>query len=86
MGRNRDDFTGSPAFLRVVQPKAIISTNAPFPQFESIPQDWKSYLQTNDIQLFDQLQTGAATITMDKKTLTLTPTLKTAAPLTLTRE
>lgn len=86
MGRNRDDFTSSPAFCRAVQPKAVISTNASFPHNESIPEAWKKRLNEEGIHLFDQLQTGAVTITMDADTLTLTPTLKTTSPLTLRRE
>ncbi|MFK7911756.1 MAG: ComEC/Rec2 family competence protein [Akkermansiaceae bacterium] len=86
MGRNRDDFTGSQRFLEAVHPRVIISTNAPFPNNETIPKVWKKLLKENGIQLLDQHQTGAVTITSDNDSLTLEPTLKAARSLTLTRE
>jgi beta-lactamase superfamily II metal-dependent hydrolase len=86
MGRNRDDFTGSYGFLTAVKPKAVISTNAAFPQMESIPETWKKLLRISQIDLFDQLHTGAVTISIDQNTLTLSPTLKGKSSLTLTRE
>ncbi len=84
MGRNRDDFTGSQSFLQAVQPRVIISTNAAFPRMESIPETWKKHLKYNNILLFDQNLTGAVTIAMDKRSMTLTPTLQGVRPLTLT--
>ena len=86
MGRNQDDFTSSPAFLKAVRPLAIVSTNTPFPHFESIPESWRNFLQTNNIQLLDQSQTGAVTITIDQQSLTLTPTLDNTHPVTLIRK
>ena len=85
MGRNRHDFTGSWAFLEAVQPKAIISTNAPFPRREVIPEDWRRHLEKSSIVLFDQLQSGAVTIEMNDGELTLTPMLLEVSPLTLNR-
>lgn len=86
MGRNRDDFTGSQVFLNAVRPRAVVSTNAAFPHNESIPAAWKRHLKANGIRLFDQLQTGAVTITVDADTLSLTPMLGDVPQATLTRE
>lgn len=86
MGRNRDDFTGSQSFLQAVQPNAIISTNATFPQMESIPKTWKKHLKLSNIDLFDQQLTGAVIITIDKGSLTLSTTLEGTPPLMITRE
>lgn len=85
MGRNRDDFSGSHQFLQAVSPKAIISSNCNFPLNERITDTWRNMLHKMQIHLLDQQQTGAVTIELHENSLTLTPTLPTAQPLTLHR-
>ena len=84
-GRNRDDFTGREDFYQAVAPKAIISSNCEFPQNERIPRRWLEMVKKMDITAFDQEQSGAVTITIKDNTLILTPMLKTAKQLVITR-
>ncbi|MBT8036279.1 MAG: ComEC/Rec2 family competence protein [Verrucomicrobiae bacterium] len=83
MGRNSDDFTGSQIFYQAVTPQAIITSNCPFPARERIPERWIHLTQKLGIHTFDQLQTGAVTLTLEHDQLTLTPTLDSTRPITL---
>ncbi len=83
MGRNSADFTGSQEFYEAVSPQAIISSNCRFPEREHIPARWKKLARKLKIITFDQLQSGAVTLTLEKGNLTLTPTLDTSRPVTL---
>ena len=83
MGRNNDDFTGSQEFYEAVSPQAIISSNFSFPEREHIPERWKNLTQKLKIITFDQLQSGAVTLTLENGNLVLTPTLDTSKPITL---
>lgn len=82
-GRNRDDFTGREGFYRAVSPRAIISSNARFPEGERIPGAWFAMTRSLGITTFDQQQTGAVTLTLDGDKLILTPTLDAVAPLVI---
>ncbi len=84
-GRNRDDFTGSYAFYKAVSPKAIISSNCHFPEYERIPQHWFATTQSLGIATFDQLKSGAVTLTIKDNSLVLTPTLKSSQALVIHR-
>ena len=85
MGRNRNDFTGSLEFYQSVKPKAIISTNADFPERERISESWLKNIRSVNAHVFDQQLYGAVTITLDTDSLTLTPTISSRQPLTLHR-
>jgi len=84
-GRNGGDFTGREDFYKAVAPKAIISSNCVFPENERIPRRWLEMVKKMGITAFDQEQSGAVTITIIDNTLILTPMLKTAKQLTITR-
>lgn len=83
MGRHRNDLCGQLPFIDAVKPRAIISSNAPFPHHERIPDQWKRQLQQRGITLIDQQQTGAVTLTLEDKQLVLKPTRPNNKPLRL---
>ncbi len=82
-GRNRDDFTGHEDFHRTVAPKAIISSNAAYPDNERIPQNWFTHTKSLGIIAVDQQQTGALTLSIEDGNLRITPTLKGAGLITI---
>jgi len=57
-----DDFSMLPDFLKVIQPRAIISSNPNFPATEQISPMLKQSCKDYDIQLWDQMETGAVSI------------------------
>lgn len=82
-GRNRDDFTGHEDFYRAVAPRAIISSNAAYPDNERIPQNWFARTRSLDIITIDQQQTGALTLTIENGNLRIAPTLEGAEVITI---
>lgn len=82
-GRNRTDFTGREAFYQAVSPQVIITSHAEFPENEQIPESWFELTSSLDIITIDQKQSGAITLTIHDNQLRLTPTLKSARPITL---
>ncbi|NWK55942.1 ComEC/Rec2 family competence protein [Verrucomicrobiaceae bacterium N1E253] len=85
MGRNANDYTGQLHFIDAVSPQAIISSHAPFPEAERIPNTWAASIRQRGIHLIDQQQSGAVTLTMEKDQLKLSPTLPDRPTLILTR-
>ena len=70
-GRHQSDYSGLPEFLSAVSPRAIISTNATFPEGEAIPDGWRSTVDATDAALFDQARTGAVEISITEDDLVL---------------
>jgi ComEC/Rec2-related protein len=61
-GQHSQEQSGSYEFLRIVDPLAVVSTNAAFPANEQIPEGWRREMQLRGIALFDQSETGAVDI------------------------
>jgi competence protein ComEC len=64
-GHHSRDLALSDAFLERVHPAAIIASNAAFPIAERLDPQQAAFWQASGIQVFDQAQTGAVTLTID---------------------
>jgi len=65
------DFSGLSEFIRAVRPRAVIATNAPFPEMEHITDAFRQDLAKREIALFDQSETGAVLMDVEDGKLTL---------------
>lgn len=84
-GRNAQDITGYDAFYRAVAPLAIITSHSDSPRHEHIPKHWYQSTNALGIQIIDQRQSGAVTLTLEDNSLLLTPMLLKHKPLRLKR-
>ncbi len=75
MGRHASDFCGDLAFLRAVDPRAIIASHASFPENETIPAAWASRVTGAGFLLLDQRATGAISVRMRPDGITCHTTL-----------
>ncbi len=62
MGRHSADFCGDLAFLRAVNPQAIVASAANFPENEKLPPTWRARIEAAGFLLLDQQRTGAVSI------------------------
>jgi beta-lactamase superfamily II metal-dependent hydrolase len=53
-------------FIAAVAPKAIIATNADFPEGERLPDEDVAFWESLGIAVFDLTKTGAITLTIDE--------------------
>ena len=70
-GQHSHEHSAGYGFLRIVDPIAIVSTNADFPATERIPDSWRREMQLRGIELFDQSESGAVDIRLGSRELTL---------------
>ncbi|MEP7078717.1 MAG: hypothetical protein ABI795_06770, partial [Chthoniobacterales bacterium] len=61
-GQHHTGVSGSAEFLERVQPTAIIASSVPFPQNETVRDEWETALTARHIKLFRQDRTGAVTL------------------------
>lgn len=64
-GRHRTDLSLGDAFLRAVNPQAVIASNHAYPPSEQLPVNLASYWKSRDIVVFDQAETGGVTVRID---------------------
>lgn len=64
-GRHQSDLSLCDAFVGKVHPAAIIASNAAFPSGERLAPQQVAFWRANGIQVLDQEQTGAVTLTID---------------------
>ncbi len=74
-GQHNKESSGSADFIRIVDPIAVVATNASFPASERIPEAWRRDLQRRNIVLFDQSECGAVTIQLGSRGLRMDATL-----------
>lgn len=74
-GQHRGDASASADFLHVVDPLAIVATNASFPAGEAITESWRRDIERRAIALFDQSQTGAVEIRLSERELRIDATV-----------
>ena len=61
-GQHHSGFSGSDAFLDIVQPQAIVATSRDFPENERIKSEWVERVVAHGIKLLRQDETGAVRI------------------------
>jgi competence protein ComEC len=61
-GQHHSGFSGSDAFLALVQPQAIVATSRDFPENERVKSEWVESVGARGIKLFRQDETGAVQI------------------------
>ena len=61
-GRHSTSPSGLESFLDKVDPKIVIATNAGFPVFEQIPDEWIEELKKRDIDFFDLTTEGTVSV------------------------
>ncbi len=71
-GRHARDYSGLPEFLNAVRPGAVVFTSHPFPEGESVPEDWIDLLRRKGIPFFDLSATGAAILRITPEATTAT--------------
>jgi len=64
-GRNRTDITLCDRFINAVEPRAIIASNRSYPESERLPPAAAAYWRSRGIHVFDQLESGGVTLTVD---------------------
>ena len=70
-GRHSMDNMGHDAFIRAVNPKAIIATEKSYPESEQIPKSWQKWLESEGVAFFSQKEHGAVFVNPRKNTLTI---------------
>jgi ComEC/Rec2-related protein len=65
-GRHQSDLSLSDAFLERVNPAVIVASNEAFPPEERLNPKQVAFWQASGIQVLDQEQTGAVTLSIDK--------------------
>lgn len=61
-GQHHSGFSGSDAFLALVQPRVIVATSRDFPENERVKSEWAEKVCARGIKLFRQDETGAVQI------------------------
>ena len=74
-GQHSHEHSGGYGFLRIVDPLAIVATNADFPVNEQILEGWRREMQLRGIVLFDQSETGAVDIQLGSRELRIEATV-----------
>ncbi len=73
----RGQHSGTPSgleeFVGKVNPRAIISTNASYPDFEKLSDDWIQMVANHGIRLFDLEKCGTVTAAFSKEEMTIIP-------------
>jgi competence protein ComEC len=85
MGRHAADQTGTLAFLRAVDPRAIVASEAVFPGAERIPDWWTRMVREEGVTLWNQGSTGAVALQAGEGTLELRSFLEKDRVLVLRR-
>lgn len=75
MGWNQHDFTGSEGFYRAVSPAVIVTSSSLFQNNSHVSEHWGRLTEKLGIEVIDQHDTGALTLTISDDKLCLTPTL-----------
>jgi len=65
------DYSALGEFLLAVKPQVIVTTHDTFPPNEAIRDSWRDFLELQDIELFDQQETGAVTIRLRPEAISL---------------
>ncbi len=65
-GRHAADLSGTPAFLAAVEPRAVVTSGAPFPTAQRVPRLWAAQVRAAGIALFRQDKTGAVRIAIGR--------------------
>jgi ComEC/Rec2-related protein len=64
-GRNRTDLSLCDRFLDAVKPRAIIASNAAYPEGEAVPPAAMDYWKSRGIRVIDQAAAGGVTLRVD---------------------